>query len=762
MRADPPSNQATVENPAAYTLMTRLVAWLLSGISVLTIALVLVQSSASSQVLMSRLGFIAVSITALLLCWQHRTRMAARILLWGAWLLTLEIVYHNGGLHAPQALSFPIQIALFAWLLGTRATVWMACLSCAFLLGMLYLETQQTLPVPRSQTPVFLMTYVVGNAVFAVSVALLMRTSHLGQVRLVQAGDTLRREQEQQLRKLQRLVEQSPNSVVITDSERRISYVNPAFELSAGRSRASVTGRHSAEVSTQGLRPEQHQAIEAAMRHGEPWRGEQVLGRPQGRRLFESIEILPLRDDDGRIMDWFELKRDISERRWAAEQIDRLAYFDALTHLPNRAALRDRLDEALGAGEPPQTLVILKLLGLPQINQGHGPAMGDELLRQQVQRLREAIPVHAQAYRLCGARFVVLLPGSAPQQAPPRAAGEALARVLRCALGAALLLGSEIQPVRTAIRQGATLLPESLNDSVDAVLQRAEAALSEALQDAEERLTWFRPRQIAHARQCEAREREWRQECERNELQLQIHRLVDAQGRSWGLCAGARWRHPIQGSHLPAEGVPPQQLPGWARWLDHWTLQQLGRWLSSQAHPAHGSAAALSVMLNSRLEADDGLPGGWPGSELHGLSLNLVLPTLTARPDTRGIQRFRTGLLALAEAGHAVSLHGFGLGYPNVLDLAGLPLRQVHLHPLLGEAPLDQGPALALRSTLIGLCRQEGLQSVAEAPLGERQRQRLLELHPDLLCLELIEVVRMPSVRQPPGGAWAAHLGGGA
>jgi PAS domain S-box-containing protein len=134
---------------------------------------------------------------------------------------------------------------------------------------------------------------------------------------------TGRRRAEDELRKLSLAVEQSPNSIVITDLEARIEYVNDAFVRSSGYERADVLGRNP-RILHSGKTPQTaYAALWGALIRGQPWRGELTNRRKDGSDYVEFVHITPIRQPDGRITHYLAIKQDITEKRRLAEELAR-------------------------------------------------------------------------------------------------------------------------------------------------------------------------------------------------------------------------------------------------------------------------------------------------------------------------------------------------------------------------------------------------------------------------------------------------------
>jgi PAS domain S-box-containing protein len=143
------------------------------------------------------------------------------------------------------------------------------------------------------------------------------------------------------LRKLSQAVEQNPASIVITDLEGRIEYVNQAFVRNSGYSLDEAIGQNSRMLQSGKTPPERFRAMWETLASGGSWSGELINRRKDGSEYVEFIVIAPVRQPDGQVSNYIAVKNDITQQKAAEQKIQQLAYFDTLTNLPNRRQLLD-------------------------------------------------------------------------------------------------------------------------------------------------------------------------------------------------------------------------------------------------------------------------------------------------------------------------------------------------------------------------------------------------------------------------------------
>ncbi|WP_243021865.1 putative bifunctional diguanylate cyclase/phosphodiesterase, partial [Simplicispira sedimenti] len=285
-----------------------------------------------------------------------------------------------------------------------------------------------------------------------------------------------------------------------------------------------------------------------------------------------------------------------TDRKRAAQEIERLAFYDALTSLPNRRLLLDRLQRLLLSGQRTHqhgALLFIDLDNFKDLNDTLGHDMGDQLLIQVATRLSASVRECDTVARFGGDEFVVLLEGlDQDAQAASRQA-EAVARKLLMALNQPFELAGQQHYSTPSI--GLTLFgPE--RQSVDELLKRADLAMYEAKAAGRNTHRFFDPgmQQALHERS--SLEADLRQGLSRGDLYVHYQPVVDYQGHVKGAEALARWNHPERGLINPAEFIPLAEQTGLilplGRHILHTACEQLVRW-SRQQETAH-----LSVAVN--------------------------------------------------------------------------------------------------------------------------------------------------------------------
>ena len=203
------------------------------------------------------------------------------------------------------------------------------------------------------------------------------------------------------------------NSIVITDIRGIIQWVNPAFTELTGYSLEETLGHTTGELLKSGKHGQDfYQGMYKAIHSGQTWHGEVVNRRKDGSFYDESLIITPVSGADETIQYFVAIMQDITERKRAEVQISQLAFYDALTSLPNRRLLNDRLEQAMAASQRSErygAVMFLDMDNFKPLNDNYGHGVGDLLLMEVAHRLINSVRKVDTVARFGGDEFVVIL-----------------------------------------------------------------------------------------------------------------------------------------------------------------------------------------------------------------------------------------------------------------------------------------------------------------------------------------------------------------
>ena len=410
--------------------------------------------------------------------------------------------------------------------------------------------------------------------------------------------------------------------------------------------------------------------------------------------------------------------RDVRQRRAVEEHLFRLAHLDTLTGLPNRAVLRGRIEAAI-SDDRSAAVLMLDLDGFKEVNDAHGHAVGDAVLRSAAQRLCVSIGDEGIAARFGGDEFAVVLPGVGDPLVAIGIADAVIGTLSEpyCIEGLVLRLGASA---------GLALSPAH-GTSVEELLAFADAALYRAKSDGRGRCRLFTP----DLRETAQRERTCREglhrAVERGEFVLHFQpqvRLSD--GALIGAEALIRWQHPELGLLAPAAFLEVLDRGPDAARVGDWVLRtactQARMWRDSGL-PSFRIGVNLCAAQFQRgdlaervgvILAETGLPAS-------ALELEIT-ETIILRQDPDVV----AGLETLRVMGVGIAFDDYGTGYASLSLLKRFPLTRLKIdRSFVAELCQDQRDA-AIVWAVIELSRSFGLAVIAEGVETEEQRTRLL------------------------------------
>ncbi len=421
--------------------------------------------------------------------------------------------------------------------------------------------------------------------------------------------------------------------------------------------------------------------------------------------------------------------RDITERKQAQAEIQRLAYFDPLTQLPNRRLLHDRLRQALSACSRRHgfgAVLFIDLDNFKTLNDTRGHDMGDSLLKEVSQRLHGGIRGEDFIARIGGDEFVVLLEDlhGSPREAAAQA--ESVAQKLLDAINQPFLLHDFEHHTTTSI--GLCLFSGTHEETVEEILKRADAAMYRAKTAGRNTLCFFDPAMQASLETRAVMEAELRRALPQQQFQLLFQPQLDSQRRVVGAEALLRWHHPERGLVSPAQFIPLAEETGLIVPIGQWVLEtaclQLCAWNSMPGRENFRVAVNVSArqfrQTNFVATVRDAVAS--TGIDPRHLTLELT-ESLVLDNVADSIEKMH----ALKALGIGFSMDDFGTGYSSLSYIKRLPLDELKIdQSFVRDIATDPGDEVIVR-TIIAMARNFGLTVVAEGVENEVQREFLLK-----------------------------------
>ena len=450
--------------------------------------------------------------------------------------------------------------------------------------------------------------------------------------------------------------------------------------------------------------------------------------RSDGSVMWVSISGAPIFDSNGVFVGYRGTGRDISARKQAEADIERLAFFDSLTGLPNRRLLIDRLTQAVAASARHASFGALLFIDLDNfkiLNDTRGHHMGDELLKQVASRLADCVRGVDTVARLGGDEFVVMLEELGTTELEAAAQAEAVGKKVLTALNQHFDLGG--QPHHSSPSIGVTLFFDR-QQSVEVLLQRADLAMYQSKAAGRNTLRFFDPVMQAAASARAVMEIDLRHGLDHREFMLHYQPVVDHVGRVTGVEALLRWRHPSRGMVSPVEFIPVAEQTGLILPLGQWVLgaacAQLVAWNSAPDTRKLTIAVNVSARQFRHPEFTAQLLDllRTSGANPYRLKLELTESMLLTDFDDVVIK-----MGELRSIGVNFALDDFGTGYSSLSYLKLLPLDQIKIDQSFVRDVLTDPNDTAIARTILSLAASLDLSVVAEGVETAGQRDFLLQ-----------------------------------
>jgi len=520
-----------------------------------------------------------------------------------------------------------------------------------------------------------------------------------------------RKETEKKLKLISRVFHDTKDGIMITDSDGIIIDVNPTFCEITGFTRDEAIGQTPRILNSGKYSPEFYKAMWKSIIEQGSWKGEIWNRKKDGVPYLETLTISKLIDEQGNIENYVGIFSDITEIRQQQQTIDLMAHYDVLTGLPNRSLFTDRYSQAVKHSKHVGNQLAICFLDIDDfklINDHYGDSVGDTLLIEVAERIKNTIQDEDTVSRQGGDEFTLILGDIESVEQCGK-----IIEQLHYELSQPFVVGEST--IKLSVSSGFTLFPSD-NNELDTLLRHADQAMYQAKLDGKNCYHLFNAEQDKHILQKIHRLDEIDHALLDNQFCLYYQPKVNMKtGIVFGAEALIRWKHPTQGLVPPFDFLPAIEgtyldikVGDWVIYqaleqLEHWKHQGIELEMSINVSPYHLLSPLFFTTLDNALKK-------YPDVNSNNLQLEIL--ESSAIGDITSISSFIRK--CQNELGIKVALDDFGTGYSSLTHMRNLPAQTIKIDQSFVRDILDDPNDYAIVDGVIGLAESFNREIIAE------------------------------------------------
>ena len=531
-----------------------------------------------------------------------------------------------------------------------------------------------------------------------------------------------RKQAEESLQLAAMVYQHSSEAMAIADADNIIVSVNPAFAQTTGYEPDEVIGQDPKLLKSGRHNQAFYEAMWQEIKATGHWQGEIWNRHKNGAAYAAYLTINTIFDADGLVSRRVALFSDITQKKESEELIWRHANFDALTQLPNRRMLLDRLKQAIKTSHRTGMSLALLFLDLDEfkdVNDTLGHDMGDILLKEAAQRMCSCVRGTDTVARLGGDEFTIVLCELADTGSVERVAQEILQK-----LAAPFLLGAEVAYISASI--GITLYPTDATEIED-LFRNADQAMYATKALGRNRYSYFTASMQEAAQLRKRLTSDLRNALLDNQFQAYYQPIVELQtGAIHKAEALIRWQHPTQGMISPMAFIPVAEETGMITGIGDWVFKEAAK-QAKLWRLSHNADFQISVNVSPVQFKDENYsPADWfEHLKQLGLTGQCVVVELTEGLLMEVNPAVNAKLLALRDAGMQVAIDDFGTGYSSLSYIKTFDIDYLKIDQSFVRNLTPNSDDLALCEAIIVMAHKLWLKVIAEGVETELQRELL-------------------------------------
>ena len=516
--------------------------------------------------------------------------------------------------------------------------------------------------------------------------------------------------------------------MAITDVDKKVVRINQAFTDITGYEEHEVVGKALDFMNSGRHEPAFYDDMLDTVRKTRAWRGEIWNRRKNGEIFPSQCTMTAVLADDGMVTHFINSLTDVTQMKATEEEINKLAFYDPLTGLPNRRMLLDRLRLAMAESKRTGSIGALQFIDLDNfktLNDTLGHDMGDLLLQQVGQRLKKCIREGDTVARLGGDEFVVMLKDLSSELVGAATQAEIVGGKILNSIGEPYRLAGLEYQITPSI--GITQF-RGFDATIDDLLKQADLAMYQAKALGRNSMQFFDPSMQSVVTARVSLETDVRVGIAQGQFLLYYQPQIHRDGRTTGAEVLLRWPHPTRGMVPPNEFIGLAEDTGLILPLGNWVLETACHQLTMWANNPATEHLTLAVNVSARqFRQQDFVPYVLDLLQYTGANPRRLKLELTESMLVKDVEDTIAKMTELKVHGIGFSLDDFGTGYSSLSYLKRLPLDQLKIDQSFVRDLMTDPNDASIARTVIALGHSLGLNVIAEGVETSNQQQFLAE-----------------------------------